>query len=171
MGYSFDGANKVISLTSGTTSVTLADLWSRWKDWMLAGNAGFARAFDTVGGEPIDPAAGTLVPLYLFLLNGWRIRPQEASHTVSVTGGTLLVQGGGDPFVETLGNFRVRIRFQQPVQGFGYSTVGGSGPSAADIAAAVLALAQTAPIHADARKVNGVTLAGDGTQANPMRPA
>lgn len=139
MGYSFDGANKVISLTSGTTSVTLADLWSRWKDWMLAGNAGFLPAFDTVGGEPIDPSAGTLIPLYLFLRNGWKIRPQEANHTVTFSGGTLLVQGGGDPFVDTVGNYRVRVRFQQPVQAFGYSTTGSSGPTADDIATAVWA--------------------------------
>lgn len=137
MGYAFDGANKIVSLSLGTTSVDLADLWSRWKDWLLAGSAGYARAFDTVGGEPIDPSAGTLVPLYLFLLNGWKIRPQEANHTLAVTGGTLLVQGGGDPFVDTVGNYRVRVRYQQPVQAIGYSTTGSTAPTADEVATAV----------------------------------
>lgn len=133
MAYAFDGTAKLIVLSSGTVSVTLADLYSRYKDWLLSGNAGFARAFDTVGGEPIDPGAGTLVPLYLFLLNGWKIRPYEANHTLEVVGGTLLVSGGGDPFVDTVGNYRVRIRYQQPVQAIGYSSGGGSGATAAEV--------------------------------------
>jgi hypothetical protein len=138
MAFSFDGSNKLIVLSAGTVSVVLADLYSRYKDWLLTGNAGYAQAFSTVGGEPIDEGAGTLVPLYLFLLNGWRIRPQEANHTLSVTGGSLVVAGGGDPFADTLGNYRVRVRFQQPVQAIGYSTVGGGGASAGEVADAVL---------------------------------
>ena len=129
----FDGPNKLIVLSS--TTLNLQELWSAWKAWLRAGNAQYALAMNTVGGEPIDPSAGTLVPLYLFLLNGWKLRPMESDHTLNVTGGTLLVQGGGDPFVSTLGDYTVRIRYQQPVQAIGYSTTGGtSGPSAADIA-------------------------------------
>lgn len=64
----FDGPNKLIILAA--TSLDLAGLWSAWKDWLLAGNAGYALALETVGGEPIDPTAGTLVPLYLFIRNG-----------------------------------------------------------------------------------------------------
>lgn len=150
MAYTFDGPNKLVILSTGTISVDLADLFSRWKDWLLAGNAGHIRAFDTVGGEPIDPTAGTLVPLYLFLLNGWKIRPQEANHTLTVAGGTLLLAGGGDPFVDTVGNFRVRIRYQQPVQAFGYSTTGAAGPSAESIAGTVLASLQATTIPVDA---------------------
>ena len=132
----FDGPNKLIVLSS--TTLNLQELWSAWKAWLRAGNAQYALAMNTVGGEPIDPSAGTLVPLYLFLLNGWKLRPMESDHTLNVTGGTLLVQGGGDPFVSTLGDYTVRIRYQQPVQAIGYSTTGGtSGPSAADIAEVV----------------------------------
>lgn len=151
MGYTFNGASKIVSLTAGTTTLDLIDLWSRWKDWALAGNAGYPIALDTVGGEPIDPSAGTMIPLYLFLKNGWRIRPQEADHTLRVINGTLLVEGGGDPFVNTLGNYNVRVVYQQPVQAIGYSTTGTSGPSAGDIANAVLSAAQAAPIHADVK--------------------
>lgn len=173
MAYTFDGTNKLIILSSGTVSIVLADLWSRWKDWLLAGNAGEARAMDTIGGEPIDPSAGTLVPLYLFLLNGWKIRPQEANHTLTVSGGTLLVSGGGDPFVDTVGAYRVRIRYQQPVQAIGYSTGGASSaPTADENAAAVLSAAQAAGgIYADLRKVTGQAIAGSGTEASPWGPA
>ena len=150
MAFAFDATAKLIVLSTGTTSFALADLWTAWKDWVRLGNAGCARALDTVGGEPIDASAGTLVPLYLFLLNGWKIRPYEGDHTLSVTGGTLVVSGGGDPFVSTLGDYTVRIRYQQPVQAIGYATDGGSGPSAESIAAAVLAALQatTIPVNA-----------------------
>lgn len=137
MAYTFDGPNKLVILSTGTTLVDLAEMYSRWKDWLLLGNAGHARAFDTVGGDPIDPGAGTLVPLYLFIDNGWSIRPYEGNHTLTFANGTLLRRGGGDPIVDTLGNYRVRIRYQQPVQAFGYSTTDGGGATPADVADAV----------------------------------
>lgn len=149
MSYSFDGAAKVISLSSGTTSIDLADLWSRWKDWLLLGNAGFAVAFETVGGEIAE------IPLYLFLKNGWRIKPQEASHTLNIIGGSLNVEGGGDPFINTNSSWIVRVAYQQPVRGFAYSTSGTVGPSAVDIAAAVLATLQSNTIPVDMRKRTG----------------
>ena len=136
MAFTFDATNKLIILSTGTTSFDLADLWTAWKDWLRLGNAGAARALDTVGGEPIDAAAGTLVPLFLFLLNGWKIRPYEGDHTLTVTGGTLVVSGGGDPFVSTLGDYTVRIRYQQPAQAIGYST-GGASVDYGQIATAV----------------------------------
>lgn len=129
MGYTFDGPNRRIVLTAGTTSVDVRDLYSRWKDWVHAGNAKYLPFFDALGGDPIDPSAGTLIPTYLFLKDGARIRPQEANHTLSVVGGILLVEGGGDPFLDTVGNFRVRINYQQPVQAIGYNTGGGGGSS------------------------------------------
>jgi hypothetical protein len=124
-----------------------------------------------VGGNDIDTGAGTKIPIFVFLQNGWRVRPQEANHTLNVTDGVLLVEGGGDPFVNTTGSYVVRINYQQPVQAISFSTGGGSCPSAEDIAAAVLAAAQVSPIFSDVRKVVGVTLTGSGVQGNPWRPA
>ena len=131
----FDGPNKLVILSA--TTLDLQVLWSDWKDWLLAGNAGYARALDTVGGESIDQVAGTIVPLYLFVLNGWKFRPMESDHTLYVTNGALIVSGGGDPFVSTLGDYVVRIVYQQPVQAIGCLTSGSSGPSAYEIANAV----------------------------------
>ena len=53
---------------------------------------------------------------------------------------------------------------------FATTAVGGSGPTAADIAAAVIALAQTTPIQADLRRVTGQAINGAGTEANPWGP-
>lgn len=131
MAYTFDGATKRITLSAGTTSITLADMYSRWKDWVRAGNAECLLAFATVGGEITE------IPLYLFMQNGWLIVPQQADHTLSVTGGVLVGQGGADPFTDPVGSYKIRINRQAPGIAIGYSSTGSTGPTAADIAAAV----------------------------------
>lgn len=132
----FDGANKLIVLSPGTVSLNVPELYSLWKQWVQqADNSKYLPAFTSIGGDPIDAAQGTAIPYYDFLINGWRVKPQAAHHTLNVTGGILLVEGGGDPFVNPDGNFVVRINYQQPVQAITVSTSGSSDPSA--IAAAV----------------------------------
>lgn len=131
MAYVFDGVNKVISITSQTV-MSVRDVYSRWADWYSASdNSKFLPAFDIQGGQDIDLGSGTKIPIYGFIINGWKIRPQESSHTLNVTDGVLLVQGGGDPFLNTLGNFVVRINYQQPVQAITVSIGGGASTTPA----------------------------------------
>jgi hypothetical protein len=171
----FDGASKVIGLTSGTVSLSVRDLWSRWVDWVLtADNSRFPLAITVLGGDDIDPAAGTKVPVYVSLINGWRVRPQAANHTLNVSDGVLLVAGGGDPFLDQAG-FTVRINYQQPVTAISFATgggaAGGSVPTAAQVAAAVLAAAEAAPIAANLEKVNAIPIVGSGVAGDSFRPA
>lgn len=139
MAISFDGANKLITLSSGTVSLSVRDLWSRWVDWwQTSDNSKYLLAMAQIGGNDIDPVEGTYIPIYNFLLNGWKIRPQEANHTLKVYDGILLVDGGGDPFVNTTGSYVVRINYQQPVQAISFDTGGGGGSlSKADVTDAV----------------------------------
>jgi hypothetical protein len=124
----FNGTTKTITLTPGTTSVSVRRLWSDWVDWFLTDdNSKFLPAFKTVGGDDIDPTQGTKIPIYSFLENGWKIKPQEANHTLTINDGILLVNGGGDPFINTIGAYTVRINYQQPVQAISFTT-GGGGP-------------------------------------------
>ena len=128
MALSFDGVNKVITLSSGTETLSVRDLWSRWVDWWVTGdNSKFQIAMENVGGNIIDLAGGTTIPIYVFLQNGWKIKPQEANHTLNVNDGILLVEGGGDPFTNTTGSYIIRINYQQPVQAISFSTEGGGG--------------------------------------------
>lgn len=131
MSYTFDGVNKVITLNTGVVTMSVRDVYSRWVDWFvgLEGNQKFLPAFLTVGGDVIDASAGTSIPIYGFLVNGWRIKPQEADHTLTVSDGILLVSGGGDPFLSTNGDYVVRINYQQPVQAITVNTAGGGGSS------------------------------------------
>ncbi len=126
MAYTFDGPNKVIVL-DGSASLDVRDLYSRWKDWFSTGNAQYLPAFAVVGGEPIDAGAGIYVTGYFFLLNGWRIRPSEAHQSIVVENGVLLVDGGGDPFIATIGAYRVLVRYSQPIKSETIATGGGGG--------------------------------------------
>lgn len=128
MAFTFNGNTKVITLTTGTLSVSVRDMWSRWVDWYLTSdNSKYLPAFVNVGGDSIDSGAGTSIPIYAFLMNGWKIKPQEANHTLSINDGILLVNGGGDPFNDTAGAYQVRINYSQPVQAITVSTSGTTG--------------------------------------------
>ena len=52
---------------------------------------------------------------------------------------------------------------------FSTTAVGGSGPSAESIAAAVLAALQATTIPADTKKMNGADIIGDGSESDPWR--
>jgi hypothetical protein len=132
VGYTFTGSSKLIVLTSGTTTLDVKDMYSRWKDWLQTtpSNTGFLPAFRVIGGDSIDEGIGTMVTFYAFLTNGWRIRPQEANHKLIVSNGVLAVDGGGDPFVATLGTYNVLIQYSQPIKTETVSTGGGSSVEA-----------------------------------------
>ena len=51
------------------------------------------------------------------------------------------------------------------------ASTGDTSPTAAEIAAAILAAAQITPIHSDVQKVRSQDLTGDGSDANPWNPA
>lgn len=122
MPISFDGPTKRIILDSASTSAS--EIWSRWVDWHEA-NSQWPLAFEQVGGD--DLGGGLSIPPYLFLLNGWRVRPMESNHALIITG-NLFVSGGGVPVVNTLGAFNVSVQYTVPVQAQGIAT-GGSGLS------------------------------------------
>ena len=135
MAIIFDPATKRIILD--VANITATEIYSRSGDWLAAGDhAKYGAVFRQVGGD--DLGGGLSIPPYFFLQGAWRIRPMEANHTLTLTG-NLFVDGGGDPVTATLGNFNVLTKTVVPVQAQGISTNGSTGPSASDIANAVLA--------------------------------
>lgn len=114
--YTFDGPERLVTM-SGDLEIDVKDMYSRWKQWLKdTDEAKNAVAFLSVGGDEVDPVAGTAIPAYIYITNGWTIRPQESDHTLAVINGILLRDGGGDPFEDTVGAFTVRVNYQQPVQ-------------------------------------------------------
>lgn len=131
MAISFNGPNKQITLSAGTVTLNVLDLWSRWVDWFLTeDNSKYGIWFLQIGGNDIDETQGTSIPIYIFQDATVSIKPQEANHTLSVTGGILVLAGGGDPFMDTTEDYTVRINYQQPVQAITVSTGGTVAPSA-----------------------------------------
>lgn len=107
---SFDGATKIITIVEPTDAFNAQDLYEEWKDWVRASdNSKWAQAFETTGGDPISP--GQTNGPYFFVKPPWVLRPSEKNHTLEITG-NLLAEGGGDPFVNTLGNFNVRVMIE-----------------------------------------------------------
>lgn len=133
MAITLDGATRRIILDSA--SVSAAQIWSAWVDWHEA-NQQWPLAFQLVGGNALG--VGLFIPPYFFLMNGWRVRPMEASHNLTITG-NLFVDGGGVPVVGTLGTYQVNVNYTVPVQAQGIATSGSTGPTASEIAAAVRA--------------------------------
>ena len=133
MAITLNGSTKRIILDSA--SVSVAQIWSAWVDWHEA-NQQWPLAFQLVGGNALG--GGLFIPPYFFLMNGWRVRPMEASHNLTITG-NLFVDGGGVPVVGTLGTYQVNVNYTVPVQAQGIATSGSTGPTASEIAAAVRA--------------------------------
>ena len=127
MAFTFNGAAKTITHSGGTLSV--AEMWSRYVDWLATGdNSKYGELLTTVGRDQDD------IPLYVFLETGVTIVISNNSIPSPVVDGVLKTRSGGDPF----GGAVVNARLKEPGIAIGYSTTGGtSGPSAGEIADAV----------------------------------
>lgn len=131
MAITFDPVAKRVILDS--SSVTATELFSRWEDWaVLSDNVKYGMVFRQVGSD--DLGGGLSIPPYFFLQGGWRVRPMESDHNLTITG-NLFVEGGGVPVVRTLGAYQVNVNYTVPVQAQGISTSGSARLSAADIEA------------------------------------
>lgn len=113
MSVTFDGQNLLIIINNGITSVSADTIYSLWKQWVKSGsNAGFPPAFRTIGGDNLG--GGLEVGAYYFLQNqyGWRIRPYEGNHELTITGNIYAEDTTKNTFVPTLGNYTTVIRSQ-----------------------------------------------------------
>jgi hypothetical protein len=129
----FDPSTRRIILD--TAAISAEQIWTDWVNWSAIGdNSKWPAAALQIGGDSLG--SGLFIPIYIFLLNGWRVRPMEANHALTLTG-NLFVDGGGVPVVNTLGAFNVSTQYTVPVQAQGIST-GGSTVTPADIWAHIL---------------------------------
>jgi len=96
----------------------------------------------------------------LELVNGYQLRfPTPGDYTiVGNLGGSIIPVAG--VYVE-----------RKTSAAFSTTAVGGSGPTAGNIAAAVLSALQATTIPVDMRKVKGQTITGAGSAGDPWGPA
>lgn len=109
MSFTFDGPNKLIICDPGVVSFSVAEIYSRWKEWTQeSDNLKYVPAFsESVGGNPLGN--GVFLGAYYFLQNGWLIRPQEANHVLSIDGNLFAIPDTAPIFASTIGAFNVQI--------------------------------------------------------------
>ena len=153
-----------------------------------------ALSFNTATYTIESTASITDLPAFHAALRDWEDSEQGAIHPVTHSWKALDLGGGGffyqadllSPWVlkfPNAGNYTINGNLNAtivPVAGvyverktssaYVTTAVGGSGPSAADIAAAVLAMAQITPIYSDVRKVNSITIKGSGVIGDTWGP-
>lgn len=105
----FDPINLIIGeidTAQAVNELNALEIYSEWKDWLLAdpSRLGSPQAFTPIGGDPIT--VGDALGITYFLENGWRIRPAEYTHKLTIKG-NLLSREGDSIFVPTVGAFNV----------------------------------------------------------------
>lgn len=91
---------------AGDNTLDVVEVYSEWKDWVKVGdNAKHPKAFRAVGGDPITDTES--LGITYFLVNGWRIRPAESDHKLTLVGNIFTDPSGFSVFVVTLGAFTV----------------------------------------------------------------
>ena len=104
----FDGPNKVITeIANGAINeIDVLEVYSEWKDWVKIGDNGkFLPAFTPIGGDPITATQN--LGITYFLENGWRIRPAESDHKLTLVGNIFTRESGQSVFLDTIGAFTV----------------------------------------------------------------
>jgi hypothetical protein len=131
--FTYDTANKLFVLNAGVITLDLRSEFYAWvkNDWKDDPSlTKFKFPILAIGGQDIG-GSQSIAPYYQ-LRFGWKIRPQEADHILTVAG-NLITDDGSDPFVSTIGDFNVRVKFVVSANAVSLSTGGGGGASAVEI--------------------------------------
>ena len=112
MKVEFRGTNKLIVVNTGITELDVqVDLYSDFKEWLKTDdNAKYKPAIRTVGGDPTTGIKS--VAPYFFLTNGWKIRPQEGDHTLTISGNLFVDEPGTYGYnltIPTIGDYTVTV--------------------------------------------------------------
>lgn len=114
MAITFDPIEKVIQLD--TYAVSERQLWTAFVDWSVEGdNLKYGVGMTQLGGE-------APVALYIFLAQGWRVRPLSGAGITTITG-NLLTTDNDSPIQQAVG--AVQVNLETPVQAVAIE-VGGS---------------------------------------------
>ena len=105
MAITFDPIQRVIQLD--TYNVSERELWTAYVDWAVEGdNLKYGIGMTQLGGE-------APVALYIFLAEGWRVRPLATSGITTITG-NLLTTENDSPIEPSVG--AVQVNLETPVK-------------------------------------------------------
>lgn len=134
----FDPINlRIVEISAGgDNELDVVEIYSEWKQWLLddPSRLGHPAAFRAVGGDPTSPSES--LGIAYFLQNGWKIRPAELNHKLTLVGDLFYDPAGQSCFVPTLGAFTVNTetRLSNLVR---VVSLSGSIPTAGEVADAV----------------------------------
>ena len=156
MAITFNPLEKVIELDS--YSVSERQIWTAFVDWSVEGdNLKYGVGMTQLGG--LAPVA-----LYIFLAEGWRVRPLALAGITTITG-NLLTSNNESP-IEQAENV-VQVNMETPVQAVALNSEGtGSGASAEQIQSIIDNLHNFDPTN---DIVANVTTVGTTTANTDMR--
>lgn len=166
MALSFDHTTKLIGVPQADAQPLLVqDLVNaiRTEEASERGIA-YDQILDASGKE--DLGGGVYTGITAGLRSTWKLNFASGAYQATIDGGNVAdvlarINNTGSPQVLALSSAAATI----------INGSGGSAPTAAQNAAAVLAAAQIAPIHADLRSVRGQAIDGAGTESDPWGPA
>ena len=127
----FDGDNRLILINYGETDITVTtQIYSDWKEWwQVRDNAKYPQALSVIGGESIG--SGLTVGATYFLENGWRIKPWEGNHNITLTGNIYTREEGESIWADVEGQWKINA--QNRVSALVFQTTGTTTGSAASV--------------------------------------
>lgn len=131
----FDGNLKLFICNPGTIELNVTELYSMWKQWVQSGQGiNYLPMFEAIGGQPLP--GGLFAGQTYFLINGWKIKPQQANHKLTILGN--LYSSDGSAVTISSPGFTVEVALATSAQAQGISTSGGSGITLAQIEASTV---------------------------------
>lgn len=106
----YDTTNRLFILKKNVVDFdAVVDLYSDAKeDWLTDPLMNkFKFPLLAIGGQPIG--GGKVVSPYIILRYGWKVRPYEGDHALTVAG-NLITDDETSPFVNVLGDYQVTIK-------------------------------------------------------------
>jgi len=116
----YDYTNKLFIAKAGVTEIDVqVDLYSDWKEDCLDDTFffGMVQPLRTTGGD--DLGGGKIIAPYFFFLNGWKLRPDEANHTLTISGNWYDDPAGAGLIVPTVGAYTVNVILERGVDVLG----------------------------------------------------
>lgn len=117
----FDGDNLLVTLAAPSGGVldldVQVDLYSDWKEWMLASfaNMKYPPLFTTFGGDGVTVTIDAGAYYKFNNAAGWRIKPDESDHDVTMIGSLIALDATLPMFTPTTGGFTVLVNGVQPI--------------------------------------------------------
>jgi hypothetical protein len=163
--FTFDFDASRIEVDAGSSDVDCAALYTAIKE-AQASQEGIIYERIAAGSGLSELGPGVQVGLTVELLGSWQLRFPAGNYVARVAGGNLIGGPSGDPIAYTAGVQTLLIQSAAST----VVTAGGSVPTPAQNAAAVLAAMNSTPPSVNIAKVNGYTVDGTGADNDPWGP-